>query len=189
MRARKRSERRAVTESNVGDDILLDDLASEEVVLDHTLEHFWRTMAIPDTFGVDDRDGALGKADSQTVGFGPLNHSAVGQSKFAKPLLEKLPGSEGRVAFAALGFGLVTAQKDMPSGPRYSQLVGGAPLLEHARVGIVGGRSSHVRRMRNLGVDGFTQFIGELLILRVIDSVSLRFATAIFQMSQMSQIF
>ena len=108
-------------EPRFGNDIIGDDFAPEKVLLNHTLKNVRSTMPVPDAFGIHDGYRTLPQANSQAIGFRPLNTPAIREPEFLESFLEKLPRDQGFVSFAALGFRLVAAEKNMSAGLRDPQ--------------------------------------------------------------------
>lgn len=90
-----------------------DDLAVEQVFLDDALQNLRGARAVPDSFGIDESDGAL-EADTQTIGFGAIDQGhGAGESQFFKPSFQVFPGFQASGFSSAFRFSLVGAQEDM----------------------------------------------------------------------------
>ena len=59
-------------------------MAADEMLCDDYVEVGGRTVAVPDSFGVDHGDGSL-QADPQAVGLGPLDAPATFEAELFEP--------------------------------------------------------------------------------------------------------
>src|SRR5690348_6499321 len=100
------------------------------MLLDDALEHVGRARVVPGALGVDDRDRAV-LADLKAVGLGAVHAALADEAELFQATLEKLPGLEPVVLVAALGLGLIAAEKDVAADDRDAELIG--DLLEAAR--------------------------------------------------------
>lgn len=70
---------------------------------------------VPHRFGIDDRDRAA-RADTEAVRLGPVNQRfGPGQGEFIEPFFEVIPRFHTCLERAALRFGLVGAQENVPA--------------------------------------------------------------------------
>jgi hypothetical protein len=94
----------------VRNDEILDGPTADQMLLDDALEIRLVTMSVPDSFWVDDGDGAF-CADPQAIGFRTKDGVfGVDASEFLEALLEELPG---RLLFTGGGTVAAYAEKDM----------------------------------------------------------------------------
>ena len=70
----------------LSDDEFLDRYASYQVLGDDALKSGGSARAVPDSFGVDHRDGSV-LAHTQTVGFGAINLPVLRQVELGEALL------------------------------------------------------------------------------------------------------
>ena len=84
------------------------------MLLNNPLQDGGGTGVIPDALGINDRDGTM-QADAQAIGLGAKDGRilARGQTQFLQPPLEKLPRLQAGFLGAALGFGLIGAEKNV----------------------------------------------------------------------------
>src|SRR6476660_10503635 len=94
------------------DDRVADRLAADQVFLDDPLEDRRIALAVPGAFRVDN-DNRPAFADPQAVGFGAENAALLGEPQLFEARLQKLPCDQAAVQVAALGLGLIAAQKNM----------------------------------------------------------------------------
>jgi hypothetical protein len=79
------------------------------MLLNDPFQNFGGAMVIPDSLGINDRDGTL-HTDPQTVGLGPINQGLrPGELQFFEASFEKFPGGQPRFPRAAFGFGGISA--------------------------------------------------------------------------------
>jgi hypothetical protein len=91
------------------------DLPGNEMFLNNALQHHGRTGVIPSPFGINHGDGPA-HTDAQAISFGSINQRLrPDQTKLVKSLLQKFPRDHPLLFRAALCFGLVGTQKNMPS--------------------------------------------------------------------------
>ena len=84
------------------------------MLLNDSLQHFRRARVIPRAFRINDGDGAA-LADAEAIGFGAKNQRlGTGQAEFLQAAFQKTPRGQAVFLGAALGFGLVGAQKNVP---------------------------------------------------------------------------
>src|ERR1019366_7595623 len=95
------------------DRVLRDGAPADEVLLDDPLEDGWVARAIPDAFGIDDRDGAAG-ANPQAVRLVPLHAAARREAELFQARLQEVPRGVRAILLGALRLRLVAAEKDMP---------------------------------------------------------------------------
>ena len=92
--------------AGTGEDMVFDDTATDQVLLNDALEDFGRGGVVPDSIRVNDGDGSL-FADTEAVGLGA--EDAVEDAEFGETALEIVPGLDSSFKRAALGFGLLGA--------------------------------------------------------------------------------
>ena len=95
--------------------MLFDDLPVHQMLLDDPLENRRITSTVPSAFGIDHRDGSP-FADSEAIRLGAKDASLLGETKLLETLFQIVPGGDRSLPLAALGLGLITAQKDVPTG-------------------------------------------------------------------------
>ena len=110
------------------DQHVFNDFSADEMFLDDAVEVLRPAVGIPGPLGVDHGDRPT-VADPQAVGLGSLDASLFGEAKLLEPALEMVPGLEGFIPPAALGLGLVAAEKDVPPGAGNPQLLHDVLLL------------------------------------------------------------
>src|SRR5437763_12371868 len=87
------------------------------MVLDDSLQYCWRARMVPDTFGIDDRDGAA-RANPEAIHLAAIDQRlGTHQPQFLQSFFQKLPGLEARFFGAAIRLGLIRAQQDVPPIP------------------------------------------------------------------------
>jgi len=101
----------------LGQQQVRDDAAADEMLLDDPLEGRRVALAIPRAFGIDHRHWA-GFADAQAVGLAAQDAALFGQAQLLQAFLQKVPGRHATLEVAALGFGLLGAQEDVPARDR-----------------------------------------------------------------------
>src|SRR5713101_3599551 len=89
--------------------------ASDEVLLNDTLDDRGRHRVIPRAIRIDDGNRPR-FADAQAVGLRSIDTVlALGQAEFHQPLFEVLPRSQAVLARGALGRGLLGTEKNVPA--------------------------------------------------------------------------
>jgi hypothetical protein len=94
---------------------------SDEVFLDNSLQRLRPGRVIPSALRIDYRDGTP-IADAQAIGARAID--PVEQSELSQPPLQVSPRLQTLLAGAALRFGLVGAEKNVPLYAREIQLGG-----------------------------------------------------------------
>ena len=100
-------------EPALGDKVLGDNAAAQEVLLDDPLQHRRVARAVPGAFRVDDRDRPA-LANPQAVGLRAEDAAALGELQFAQAPLQVGPSLETAFLLAALRHALVAAEQDVP---------------------------------------------------------------------------
>jgi hypothetical protein len=85
--------------------------AANQMFLDNPLQRLRARRVIPDTLGIDQRDGPS-IADAQAVGARSID--PVEQAKLGQAPLQISPGLQAFLVRTALGFALVGAEKNVP---------------------------------------------------------------------------
>jgi hypothetical protein len=99
---------------------VFDDPPADQVFLDNSLERRRIRVAIPDALRIDQRNRSA-LAHAKAVGARAVD--AVEQPQFAQASFEIIPGFDSFLARAALGLGLIGAQKDVtPHGGQFQIL-------------------------------------------------------------------
>ncbi len=99
------------------EDVVFDDLAVEQMLLNNALNDSRRSAVVPNPLGIYQQNGAL-LTDAQAVGFGakgaggPLWAGGI-EAQLFEALLEVVPSGEARGFVAALGFCLVGTDEDV----------------------------------------------------------------------------
>lgn len=86
---------------------------ANQMLLDDFLKHFGATGVIPDTLGVDHRDGTV-RTDLQAIGLGSIDTTVAHQAQFQQASFQERPGLKTEVVVAAFWFALIAAQENMP---------------------------------------------------------------------------
>jgi hypothetical protein len=94
------------------DQKILDDLSTDQMVLNNPLKRRRIALAIPRAFGVDDSNRTT-LADTEAIRLRAKNAALVGKAKLAEAPLQELPRSNAAIHVAALWFRLLGAQEDV----------------------------------------------------------------------------
>jgi len=95
-----------------GDQVFTYDAAGDQMFLNDSLQHRRITLSVPRTFRVDDCNRTT-FADAEAVGFGAKDAALLGELQLFETPLQKRPCGEAALLLAALGFGLIAAEKNM----------------------------------------------------------------------------
>src|SRR5262249_23217143 len=93
--------------------------AADEMLLNNPLEDRRIAFAVPGTIGIDNGNRSA-FADAQAVGFRSHDAALLRQPQLLQAGFQKLPGGEAAILVAALGFGLVAAEKHVPLRDRHA---------------------------------------------------------------------
>lgn len=110
------------------DQVIPDNPAANQMLLNDSFEDRWIALRVPGTFGINDRNGSA-FTDPKAVGFAAINPSLLGKTEPLQALLEVFPRHEGTVFRTALRLGLITAQENVPTRGGYAESLGNAPLF------------------------------------------------------------
>lgn len=80
--------------------------------LNDSFKDFGGTGSIPDSLGIDHRDGPI-EAEPKAICLGPCNSSWPAQAQFIQASLEVVPRGQALLFTAALGFRLVGTNEDV----------------------------------------------------------------------------
>ena len=94
------------------DQMLGDHAAGDQMLLNNPFEHGRIALAVPGAFRVHDRNRTT-LADAEAVGFGAKDAALLGELQLFETPLQKRPCGEAALLLAALGFGLIAAEKNM----------------------------------------------------------------------------
>jgi hypothetical protein len=94
-----------------------------QMLVDDPREHRRIAAAIPRPFRIHDGDGAS-FANAKAIGFRAQDPAGFRQSELLETLLQKLPRFNRSVSIAALGVGLIGAEKDMAARARHAYCCG-----------------------------------------------------------------
>src|SRR4051794_1076726 len=94
------------------DQVLADDAALDQMLLDDLFENRRIAGPVPGALRVDDGNRTA-LADPKTVRLGAQDAALVRQSKLLQTALQELPGGEAPLLVAALRGGLIAAEKDV----------------------------------------------------------------------------
>jgi hypothetical protein len=98
-----------------------DGLATNEMLLDDSLQNRRIALAIPRAFRVDDGDGA-GLAHAKAVGLG-AQYAVIGEPQFDQTPLQVVPRHNRPIPIAAFRLGLVAAEENVAPGDAEPQLL------------------------------------------------------------------
>jgi hypothetical protein len=141
------------------DQVLADDTAVHEMVIDDAREHGRIARGIPRAFGIYDGNRTA-LADAQAIGFRAEDAALVGKPELLEPSLEVLPCDEAAFLVAALRRRLIAAEKDVAAcdrhtdrrrdpflGVRHPQMIAASP-----RVGLLARKAIGSERSAGLSV-------------------------------------
>lgn len=94
------------------DEVLADDLATHEMLLNDSLEHRRVARAVPRALGINHGNWAT-LTDSKAVRFRAEDAAPIGKSQLLQTLLQKVPGGQPAFFLAAFGRGLIAAEKQV----------------------------------------------------------------------------
>lgn len=95
----------------LGETIIVDDPATDEVFLDDTLEDIRCAGVVPGALRINYGDGAT-RADPKAIGLGAVHFRlCTNEAKLLQPGFQKRPGLEATATVAALGLRLVGAKE------------------------------------------------------------------------------
>ena len=94
------------------DEVIDDDAAADEMIVDDALEDRRIAAPIPRALGIDDRDRST-FADAQAIRLRAENAALLRQTEFLQPPLEKLPRGEPAFLLTAFRIGLIAAEKNV----------------------------------------------------------------------------
>src|SRR5262245_41646326 len=97
------------------------------MLLDDTLQDRWIAFAIPRAFGID-HGNRTAFTDAQTVRLGSQNPALLREAQFLESPLQKAPCDEAALLLAALGLGLIAAEKNVPARHRHANTRRDGPL-------------------------------------------------------------
>jgi hypothetical protein len=100
-------------------DELVDRPAADEVFLNDSFEDCGVAAAVPDALGINHRNRPA-VADPQAVDFRAEDPTLLGQRQLPEAALEKFPRRKPPILLAALGVGLIAAQKNVTPGNRHA---------------------------------------------------------------------
>lgn len=117
-------------ESELGDYFSLD-----KMFLDNALQYFGRAGVVPNTLGVNDRDGPS-KTNAQAIGFGSVHQGfRSGKLQILQSLFKVFPGFDPILLWSTLRFSLIRAEENVASVLFQAQRTGhGMQLFIHAAV-------------------------------------------------------
>ena len=99
--------------SRRGDEEVVDDFSSDEILLNDSLEIFRSAGVIPGGFRVNHCDGALG-ANAEAIGFRAMDQSlGAAKLEFLEAVFKKLPGCHSFFGSAAFSVGGCGAEENM----------------------------------------------------------------------------
>lgn len=107
------------------DQMLPDDPAADQMLLDDPFEHLRIAPGVPCPLGIDHRDRSTG-TDPQAVGLGTIDPPGAGQLQLVEPTFQELPRPQRLLLARTLRFRLIATQKDMPPDFRHTDLLGPA---------------------------------------------------------------
>src|SRR3972149_11989730 len=108
----------------LGDQLVGNHAAANEVLLDDPFENDRIALAVPRALRID-RVDRTALADAEAVGLGTQDAPLLGQSKLFQTPLEKLPSHEPALLVTALWRRLIAAQQHVPTGCRHADCDGG----------------------------------------------------------------
>src|SRR5215211_6674666 len=109
--------REALAERMLRDQMVADDPAGHEVLLDNTFQHRRIALRVPGAVRVDDGDRPA-FANAQAVRFGPQDAALLRQAQFLETPFEECPRLEAAILVTAFRLVLVAAEKDVPPRDR-----------------------------------------------------------------------
>ena len=98
----------------LGDEQILDNAPTDEMLLDDAFERGWIARAVPGALGVHECDRPP-FADAQAIRFRAKNPPLLRQPELPQALFQKIPGRETALVVTALRLRLIAAKKDVAS--------------------------------------------------------------------------
>ena len=102
-----------------GDQVVSDDAAGDQMLLNDPLENGRVALAVPRTFRVHDRNWTT-LTDAQAVGFGAKDAALFRELQLFETPLQKIPSVQATLLVAAFGLRLIAAEKDVAPGDRHT---------------------------------------------------------------------
>ena len=102
-----------------GDQVFTYDAAGDQMFLNDSLQHRRIALSVPGTFRVDDCNRTT-FANAEAVGFRAKDAALFGELQFFETPLQECPCREATFLLAALGFGLIAAEKNMAPRDGYT---------------------------------------------------------------------
>lgn len=102
-----------VIQAILKNEMLLDNLATDQMLLNNLFQHSRIATAVPCSFGINQSDRPAG-ADAQAVGFRSEDATLLAEAEFLQSPFEIVPGDQRTLVVATLRLGLIAAEKNMP---------------------------------------------------------------------------
>ena len=99
------------------DQVISDDAAVDQMLLDDSLEDRRIALAVPRSFGIDDGDWTT-VADAKAIGLGAQDAALFRESELLEPPLQVVPRRQPAIFLAALWLRLITTEKNMTARTR-----------------------------------------------------------------------